>query len=211
MYKVFFNESIIQIDSEFKKSLNNNISRLVDTEGYGFVNQLVYDIESVSIASNFLILHQDIDTVWNEFKSHFKLIGAAGGLVQNDEGSFLFIKRLGFWDLPKGKIEKKESPENAALREVEEECGLSGMEIIRPLESIFHIYRSPYLTFPENLVLKETQWFLMRYSGSEIPVPQVEEDIEEVRWVAASEFAEVMSNTYRSLYEFLEKYLNERR
>ncbi len=211
MYKVFFNESIIQIDSEFKKSLNNNIPKLIDVESYDFVNQLVYDIEATSKGIYFLILNQDINKVWSQFKSHFKIIGAAGGLVQNDEGSFLFIKRLGVWDLPKGKIEKKESAENAAIREVEEECGLSGMEIIRPLDSTFHIYRSPYLTFPKNLVLKETQWFLMHYSGSEIPVPQVEEDIEEVRWVAASELVEVMSNTYRSLYEFLEKYLNERR
>ncbi len=205
MYKVFFNDSVIQFDNELKKSSKNNIVRLVYAEGYDFVNQLVCDIEATNKGSDFLIVNQDIKLIWNQFKSHFKTIGAAGGLVQNNEGSFLFIKRLGVWDLPKGKIEKRESPENAAIREVEEECGLSGIEIIRPLDSTFHIYRSPYLTFPKNLVLKETQWFLMHYSGNEIPIPQVEEDIEEVRWVAASELVEVMSNTYRSLYEFLEK------
>jgi 8-oxo-dGTP pyrophosphatase MutT (NUDIX family) len=203
MYKVFFNESSIQIDSEFKKSLNNNITRLVNTEGYSFVNQLISDVELALKGTDFLILNRDIDKIWNQFKSHFKIIGAAGGLVQNDEGSLLFIKRLGVWDLPKGKIEKRESSENAAIREVEEECGLSGMKIIRPLDSTFHIYRSPYLTFPKNLVLKETKWFLMHYSGSEIPVPQVEEYIEEVRWVNASEMEEVMGNTYSSLREFL--------
>jgi 8-oxo-dGTP pyrophosphatase MutT (NUDIX family) len=203
MYKVFFNESIIQIDSEFKKSLNNNIPKIVDTESYDFVNQLVYDIESVSKECNFLILDQDINKIWDQFQSHFKIIGAAGGLVQNDEGSFLFIKRLGVWDLPKGKIEKRESSENAAIREVEEECGLSDLEIIRPLVSTFHIYRSPYLKFPKNLVLKETRWFLMHYSGNEMPVPQVDEQIEEVRWFAVSELDQVKANTYSSLIDFL--------
>jgi 8-oxo-dGTP pyrophosphatase MutT (NUDIX family) len=207
MYKVFFNESIIKFDFEFKKSSNSNITKLVDTECYDFVNQLVCDIESTNKGIDFLILHQDISKVWTQFKRHFNIIGAAGGLVQNDESSLLFIKRLGVWDLPKGKIEKRESPENAAIREVEEECGLSELEIIRPLDSTFHIYRSPYLTFPKNLVLKETQWFLMHYSGSEIPAPQVEEDIEEVRWISASEMEEVMGNTYSSLREFLKNVL----
>jgi 8-oxo-dGTP pyrophosphatase MutT (NUDIX family) len=119
----------------------------------------------------------------------------------------LFIKRLGVWDLPKGKIEKKETPELAAIREVEEECGLSDLKIIGPLDSTFHIYRSPYLSFPKNLVLKETKWFFMSYSGGESPVPQVEEDIEEVAWFAPEDLEQVYSNTYLSLRDFLGKML----
>lgn len=210
MYKVFFNDSTIDFDSEIKKSSKYNISKRIETENYDFVNQLVYEIESNSKAAEFLILNHDIDLIWNRFKSQFKVIPAAGGLVQNEKGEFLFIRRFGFWDLPKGKIEKKESTEHAAIREVEEECGLTGLEIIRPLDSTFHIYRSPYRTYPKNLILKETHWFLMKYSGNEIPVPQVEEDIEEVRWVSDSELVEVMSKTYRSLYEFLDNYLAQR-
>jgi NADH pyrophosphatase NudC (nudix superfamily) len=91
---------------------------------------------------------------------------------------------------------------------VEEECGLTKLQIIRQLDSTFHIYRSPYLPFPKNLVLKETKWFLMSYSENEIPVPQVEEDIEEVRWFAVSELDEMRANTYPSLLDFLDKTLS---
>jgi 8-oxo-dGTP pyrophosphatase MutT (NUDIX family) len=207
MYKVFFNDSTIQIDTEFKKSSKNNIATLVDTDSYNFVNQMVSEIESTDEVRNFLILNQDLNQIWNRFRNYFKQIQAAGGLVQNADGSFLFIRRLNVWDLPKGKTEKKESSQNAAIREVEEECGLTDLKIIRQLDSTFHIYRSPYLPVKKNLVLKETKWFLMHYSGDEIPVPQLEEDIVEARWFALYELDDVMANTYLSLREFLEKTL----
>jgi 8-oxo-dGTP pyrophosphatase MutT (NUDIX family) len=205
MYKVFFNDSSIQLASGFYKSSKNNIAKIVNQQDYDFVNKLIFDIESGAKATDFLVPGEELTQLWNRFTSHFKEIAAAGGLVQNEEGSFLFIKRFDVWDLPKGKTEKKETPENAAIREVGEECGLTNLQIVRPLDSTYHIYRSPYLIFPKNLVLKETRWFLMKYSGDEIPVPQLEENIEEVRWFAKSEIGIPLSNTYRSLREFLEK------
>lgn len=207
MYKVFFNGSIIQFGSEMNKSLNNNITEIFDLASYDVVNQIISQIESAETPSGFFILSHEIDTAWEHFRSQFVEILAAGGLVRNSEGALLFIKRLGVWDLPKGKIEKKETPELAAVREVEEECGLSGLQIINQLESTFHIYRSPYLPYLNNLVLKETKWFLMNYSGNEIPVPQVEEDIQEVVWFSIADLDRVYSNTYSSLIDFLKKSL----
>jgi len=207
MYKVFFNGSIIQIGSKMNKSLNNNITKAFDSASYGVVNQIILQIESTDNLGDFFIINSDIDDVWKHFKSQFVEIPAAGGLVRKEDGSLLFIKRLGVWDLPKGKIERKETPELAAIREVEEECGLSGLQIIKQLDSTFHIYRSPYLCFPRNLVLKETKWFLMNYSGDEIPVPQIEENIEEVAWFSQADLGQVYSNTYSSLSDFLEKSL----
>lgn len=207
MYKVFFNDSTIHIGSEINKSLNNNISEKFNFADYDVVNQVILQIESAPIASDFFILNRDDNSAWSHFRSQFVEIPASGGLVKNANGSLLFIKRLGVWDLPKGKMEKNETPEKAAIREVEEECGLSGLKIIRQLDSTFHIYRSPYLPNPNNLVLKETNWFLMSYSGSEIPVPQVEEDIEAVAWFAQEDLEQVYSNTYLSLLDFLEKTL----
>jgi 8-oxo-dGTP pyrophosphatase MutT (NUDIX family) len=166
---------------------------------------MVYEIEEAKIPIEFTIGHQDEGKVWKQFRKSFKELPAAGGFVQNSEGAFLFIRRLGVWDLPKGKIEKKESPESAAVREVEEECGISGIKIVRPLDSTYHIYRSPWIKKDNNLVLKETKWFLMNYSGNEIPVPQSEEDIEEVRWFALSEFEWVIQQTYASLAELIRK------
>jgi len=207
MYKVFFNDSVILLDSEIKKSFKNNIAPNVSFESYDIINQIVSEIETNGGSAEYWMCHHEINQLFKYFRKRFVEIPAAGGLVRNSEDSFLFIKRLGVWDLPKGKIEKKETPELAAIREVEEECGLSGLEILKQLESTFHIYRSPYLNYPDNLVLKETKWFLMKYSSNEVPVPQLEENIEEVRWFSVSEFDEVLSNTYSSLRDFLTKTL----
>ncbi len=210
MYKVFFNGSTIQIASGENKSSKNNMARIIQYDGYNSVDQIIGEIELGNQSTDFIIVYPETDHIWTQFKSYFKEIRAAGGLVQNSEGSFLFIRRLAVWDLPKGKIEKHETPENSAIREVEEECGLTNLKIIRPLDSTFHIYRSHYLSFPKNLVLKETKWFLMNYSGNETPKPQVEEDIEEVRWFAVSELSIPLSDTYRSLSEFLDTNLQKR-
>jgi 8-oxo-dGTP pyrophosphatase MutT (NUDIX family) len=207
MYKVFFKGSTIQLASKIKKSSKNNIVLQFDSENYDFVNQLIVRIESENCESDFWILNHNQDELWTRFKSGFTEIPAAGGLVQNLAGAFLFIDRLGVWDLPKGKIEQDETPEMAAVREVEEECGLGGLKVIRQLESTYHIYRSPYLEYPDNLVLKETKWFLMNYSGDDSPVPQKEEDILEARWFAPSELNEAMNKTYSSLRNFLQKAL----
>jgi 8-oxo-dGTP pyrophosphatase MutT (NUDIX family) len=208
MYKVFFNDSTIMLTSEIKKSSKNNISDEFDFNSYSIINQIIHEIEVEKNASEFYLQYHDLNQLWNYFRSRFSEIPASGGLVRNESGLFLFIRRLGVWDLPKGKIERKENPEDAAIREVGEECGLSGMKIIKQLDSTYHIYRSPYLNYPDNLVLKETKWFLMSYSGSEIPVPERDEDIEEVRWFAAAEFDQVLPNTYSSLRDLLEKILS---
>jgi 8-oxo-dGTP pyrophosphatase MutT (NUDIX family) len=207
MYKVFFNDSTIEIVAEGKKSSKNNITQTVDCEDHGFVKKLISEIESSDKSINFVIQNKDHSRLWNCFKRQLNEINAAGGLVQKSDHSLLFITRLGVWDLPKGKIEKKETPENAAIREVEEECGVTGLKIIRPLDSTFHIYQSPYLKFPDNLVLKETKWFLMSCDEEQTLVPQIEESIEEARWFAIDELDKVMANTYSSLREFLEKNL----
>lgn len=207
MYKVFFNDSFIQFDADVKKSFKNNILPEPNSLNFISVNQFINEIEVAHSPLQFFIPARNPEIVWKQFRSYFTEIPAAGGLVKNTAGEFLFIRRLGVWDLPKGKIEKKETAGMAAVREVEEECGLSTLKPVRQLGSTFHIYRSPYLPAESNLVLKETKWFLMEYSGNEKPVPQTEEDIVEVRWVNSEELDEVMKNTYSSLREFLEKTL----
>ena len=49
-------------------------------------------------------------------------------------------ERLGVWDLPKGKVEKSEDIEQAAVREVQEECGLVDVRLVAPLTSTWHTY-----------------------------------------------------------------------
>ena len=59
----------------------------------------------------------------------FRMAPAAGGVVVKD-GKFVSIVRHDIPDLPNGHIEKGESPEQAALREVEEETGIGKLRIV---------------------------------------------------------------------------------
>ena len=72
----------------------------------------------------------DVDgKFWKAFETAHIHIEAAGGLVVNAAGKLLVIERLGVWDLPKGKLESGETAQVAALREIEEECGISNHKI----------------------------------------------------------------------------------
>lgn len=115
------------------------------------------------------------------------LIESAGGLVYNDHHQILLMFKRGKWDMPKGRIEKDQCREDAALREVEEEVGLAleTLEIKGKLVSTHHTTRHGDVKY-----LKKTHWYLMRYTGNHPPKPQVEEGIIECRWVHISELPE---------------------
>jgi 8-oxo-dGTP pyrophosphatase MutT (NUDIX family) len=110
----------------------------------------------------------------------------------------LFIFRLGKWDLPKGKLAEKETPGEAALREVKEETGLLELRITGSLSSTFHIY-----TRKGKQILKQTWWFEMEAKSAQSLIPQMEEEISEVRWVGREDLKTVLSNTYESIRELL--------
>lgn len=135
------------------------------------------------------------DESWKRFISKYILIEAAGELVKNKEGKFLFIFRNGKWDLPKGKAEYDETPEMTALREVEEECGLKNLKIEKVLTKTFHTYKEK-----GKLILKKTHWYLMTIDEDQKLIPQTEEGITEVKWVAENRIErEVLVNTYASI------------
>ena len=129
------------------------------------------------------------------------LIEAAGGMVLNKQGELLMIFRRGMWDLPKGKIDEGESLEDCALREVAEETGLTKLQLIRPLQSTYHTY--PY---KGKTALKPSHWFLMHAKGNETLVPQIEEDITEIRWVNRNDAKVLIKHAYASVVEMVKKY-----
>lgn len=138
------------------------------------------------------------------FDSLFTRIEAAGGIVRNQSRDLLFIKRSGIWDLPKGKLHKKERIQSGALREVSEETGLTRLKIQKQLPSTFHIY-----TDRKGVeILKETFWFEMMCNEDQMLVPQKEEDITEVQWFSAKELEIPLQNTYASLRNLLKGYIN---
>ena len=146
---------------------------------------------------------QNFAEACKDFNSMFTRIEAAGGIVRNQGGAYLFIQRLGCWDLPKGKLNKGELVANAALREVTEETGLTRLKITKQLPSTFHIYTDR----KGREILKETYWFEMFCKEEQTLVPQLEEDITEARWFTQSELDTPIQNTYASIKELLKGYL----
>ncbi len=140
----------------------------------------------------------DIDNLWLRFKGYFNIAEAAGGLVKHPSNNFLFIKRYGKWDLPKGHIEPGETPEECALREIEEECGITEMKIIKPLLPSYHTYQLNNVNY-----LKPTYWFLVDYRGPLIVNPNGEEGITDGKWMPPSSIQEIRSNTWTSLIDLL--------
>ena len=135
---------------------------------------------------------------WEEFCSNYNLIEAAGGLVYNRENELLMIFRNGKWDLPKGKKEEDEEIENCAIREVEEECGVSGLEITGKLTDTYHIYKHN-----GSKVLKRTYWFKMTTNFDGVLIPQTKEGITKVAWVKQQEIPEKLQNSYGNINELL--------
>jgi 8-oxo-dGTP pyrophosphatase MutT (NUDIX family) len=125
-------------------------------------------------------------------------VQAAGGLVKHPSGRYLFIEKRDMLDLPKGHIDLKEDAESCALREVNEECGLSGHYIIKPLAPTYHTYSSGGISY-----LKKTNWFLMGYDGEMIAKPQTEEGITSVKWLLPEEFNSLKSSVWFSLMDML--------
>lgn len=149
------------------------------------------------------LYYKTIEKAEDVFKSNFKYIEAAGGIVFNFRKHLLVIKRHGLWDLPKGKIEKNEQPAEAAIREVMEECGVSALSIQSEWDSVFHIYQRN-----SNLYLKRTYWFEMILTENETLTPQTEEDISEVCWKTSFELNDILQNTYLSLHDNFKRALS---
>ncbi len=121
-------------------------------------------------------------------------VTAGGGKVYNDVGDVLFIFRNDKWDLPKGKAESKETIDKTAMREVEEETGVTGLSINKPLEMTYHIFKRN-----GKYRIKVTYWFEMKTSFNGPLVPQEAEGITKVAWLNPMQITEAMKNSYANI------------
>jgi len=198
MYKVFIDHKPILFVNE-SEMLPNLISVTFEKIKDFSMDISIY-LEKVTIDKPLQVIcsnvHKDFDAVFHDHT----LIEAAGGVIRrNDE--LLMIFRNGFWDIPKGKVDQGESIQDAAIREVEEECGILEPKIASFLCETFHTY-----LYQGQKALKKTSWFVMDYSGSGDLIPQIEEGITEVKWSSIEEFLKVRGNTYGSINEVIDQY-----
>jgi 8-oxo-dGTP pyrophosphatase MutT (NUDIX family) len=136
----------------------------------------------------------DCSELMDKLKALFLSIQAAGGVVVDSANNLLFIHRFGKWDLPKGKMEENEQPLETAMREIQEETGVVGLQYIDILPTSWHIY-----PMGDAWVLKETHWFLFSCEQDVVLKPQIEESIDRVQWIASSDVSVPLTNTYENI------------
>ena len=190
MYKVFFNQKPIFLTTELVLQTDRTPVLFIK---FSSPENIVKALKSKKTDCLYLY-HQKEDKLWMHFLRHFPIVGAAGGLVRHQDGRFLFIFRNDKWDLPKGRIEKNEPIRIAAVREVEEETGVDGLEIVKPLIETFHVFNRN-----GKYKLKKTFWFEMKTASTVTLIPQLNEGIEQAVWVFEKEIPHKFENAYENI------------
>ncbi len=165
----------------------------IDELSSAAVKSLLHEIDKSEFHAG-IILHNDLQKLKKEFFKHFKLVKTGGGLVKNKSGEILLIFRRGKWDLPKGKLDANETLLECALREVREETGLVKIKPGKEIEITYHTY----VEFGKH-ILKESHWFLMTAKDNESLIPQVEEDITDIRWVKKEDLKNYFDNSFPTI------------
>lgn len=194
MYRLFCNNR--------KLTANNFCENLLSLDNKGVKNcdDLVAKIRhwlDDATAEDLDLGDVDGENLASAIKNIFRQAPAAGGVVIIDN-KFVAIERNGIPDLPKGHIEKGESPEEAALREVEEETGITDLEIIKELPTTWHCY-----LLNDQWTIKKTSWYLMKTASGMKNVPQTEEGISKVYLVDTESVKDFEDKTFASLKTLL--------
>ena len=196
MYKVFMNDKPIILTDSPQSEL---AFQVYDYENV-VIDEVLHKLKEDNL-TGVILFCRNLSECWNRFQSHFKVVRAAGGLVVNDKKDFLFIYRGNKWDLPKGRIEKDESIESTAVREVEEECGIDSLLLNRFLLTTYHIF------FQKNQNrLKETHWFQMDTNYQGKLTPQLEEGITIAEFKDQNATQKALQNTYANIHLVFEAY-----
>jgi len=207
-YTVFIREKpLILMPSSFVTSAMYVPSDVQFTGKYTGQRSSLYEyiemLEQGTEWSGIVVHAEDLNKLWKDFQSLYRIVTAAGGIVYEPEGHVLMIYRLKHWDLPKGKIDAHESSEEAAVREVMEETGLENVEIKTHFGETYHTYMEG-----KNRILKKTIWYTMFSKDKELSL-QTEEHIEAAVWVDVSDFlSQNPKPIYASIKHLLRQLLN---
>ncbi|SHL19224.1 8-oxo-dGTP pyrophosphatase MutT, NUDIX family [Chitinophaga jiangningensis] len=159
------------------------------------IEQVLLELEEGDRQSA-VFIREDVKQLLKKVSLHFTVLVAAGGLVTNEDKEVLMMFRRGKWDLPKGKQDPGEDLETCALREVAEETGLHNIKLTGKITETFHYY-----PMKNKKVLKHTYWYRMEFTGTELTVPQIEEDILDIQWVKPHNVEKYLQFSYENIRE----------
>ncbi|MFD2725515.1 NUDIX hydrolase [Hyunsoonleella rubra] len=190
MHKIFVGDKPIILTTTFEEKegrKNYRLNRVV-------LSRVIRKMNASSSITEVCLVHKNEKKLLKKFLKKLPNVEAGGGKVYNDKGKILFIFRNGKWDLPKGKIEKKEGIEEAAIREVEEETGVEGLKIVKPLETTYHIFKRN-----GRYKIKVTYWFEMKTSYDGELSPEKKEGITKAKWLGKKKTKKALENSYANI------------
>lgn len=204
--KIYFSNKPLflcnSLDEIIQPYVHHDDAIFIDELNSHTVKAMIHEMELEKIHAG-VFYHPDLEELRKAFYKKFTIVLAAGGLVTNERKEVLMIYRRGFWDLPKGKLDKGEKLEDCAVREVEEETGLQQVKLSAALLVTYHTYHEG-----ARFILKESHWFSMTTPGRQTLVPQTEEGITEIKWVTKKEAEALYPTSYPSVVDVLQKHFS---
>jgi len=193
MYQIFVNDKPIVLTTKVEKEdgfKNYSLSTVK-------IKKVIKKLNSSDLKEVRLIGKKE-DKLLKKFLKKLPNVVAGGGKVYNKNGEILFIYRNDKWDLPKGKAESKESIEATAIREVEEETGVKGLEIVKPLDTTYHVFKRN-----GKYKIKVTYWYEMKtiYEGK--LKPETKEGITKVKWLNKKKAKKALKNSYANIQSLI--------
>jgi len=189
MYTIYVGDKPIILTTEIKKETDFK-SYLLKSVNIG---KVIKKLNTSDLKSIYLV-HKNEKKLLKKFLKLLPNVVAGGGKVYNTKEEILFIYRNDKWDLPKGKTEGKESIEETAVREVEEETGVKGLQIIKPLPTTYHIFKRN-----GKHKIKVTYWFEMKTDFDGKLSPQENEGITKVEWLDEKASQKALENSYANI------------
>lgn len=192
--KIFFNDKPLYLCDTIEEGIQSLVHHddtiYIDELNPYTVKTMIHEMQQPKVHAG-IFFHSNFSELKNAFAKKFTVIQAAGGLVKNKEKKLLMILRRGKWDLPKGKLDPGEKLDECALREVGEETGLKNIKLDAPLAVTYHTYHQG-----TKFILKESNWYTMTVNKEQTLVPQVEEDILEIRWVEQADIPGYLDKSF---------------
>jgi len=199
--KIYFDDKPLflcnDVDASLQPYVHHDDAVFIDELNLHTIKSMIHEMQDPSVHAG-VFFHKDLEELKTAFFKKFTIVKAGGGFVTNENNEVLMMFRRGKWDLPKGKLDKKETIEECAIRETGEETGVRNIELIAPLITTYHTYHEG-----TRSILKETTWFRMKISGEQKLIPQTTEQISKLEWVNKKDLEKYMKNSFPSVIDVL--------